>query len=170
MPASIAVYCKRSVALITPVQVFTALQEADFWTLAESRYIPPFRVQQALGDLKIENVGSGGFLEYALSYRPAPLPQCVVRRLALAEGVHDPALDELEGLHHPGIDRIRRHVKQAKDVVTLELSSMPDQQMTALLASEIARWLAEMGDGMIARSDQTWWDLDDLAAYRRILP
>ncbi len=170
MADTIAVYCKRSVVRVTPVEIFTALQAADLWTLAESRYIPPFRVQHALEDLKIESVGAGGFNEFAVSYRPAPLPQCLLRRLPLAAGTSDPALDELQSLHHPGLDRIRRHVRKAKDVVSIELSSMPDQQITALLASEIARWLAEIGDGLIARSDQTWWELDDLGAYRRILP
>lgn len=170
MAASIAVYCKRSVAEVKPVEIFAALQSADLRTLAESRYIPPYRVNDALANLKIESVGGKGFDEYALSYRPAPLPQCVVRRLTLAEGVKDPSLEQLRTVHHPGMDKIRTHVGQAKDVVCIELSPGTSQQITALLASEVARWIAEIGDGLIARSDQTWWELDDLGAYRRILP
>lgn len=169
MAASIAVYCKRSVAEITPEEIVSALRSADFSLLVQGRGLLPFRLDDALDHLKVESVGSKGFDEYAFSYRPAPLPQCTIRRLPLVEGAHDPVLEELRTVHHPGMDKIRRHVDRAKEVVSIELDG-PGQQMTALLASEIARWIADVGDGLIARSDQSWWDLDEQGVYRRILP
>ncbi len=169
MAASLAVYCRHSVAHLTPGEIAGALRSADLWTLARSRYISRFHVEEALVNLRIENVGANQFEEYVLSYRPVPLPQCILRRLTLVEGVHDSAMDELRTVHHPGMDKIRKHIGRSKDVVSIEVSG-PGEQITALLASEIARWIAEFGDGLIARSDQTWWELDDQGAYRRILP
>ena len=169
MAVSIAVYCQRSVAAVTPEEIVSALRSADLSVLARSRGLSPFWLQEALANLKVESVGSEGFDEYALSYRPAPLPQCTIRRLLLVEGAHDPALKELRAVHHPGMDKIREHVDRAKEVVSIEIGGS-GQQMTALLASEIARWMAEIANGLIARSDQSWWDLDEQGVYRRILP
>ncbi len=170
MPPMISVYCKCSVAQTTAQELLAALQAADVSMIAQSRHLWPGLIDDVLTHLRIVRSQSEQSTRWELTYWPTDHPQCVIRCEPLAAGAHDPQLDELRTLHHPGVDKIRQHLSQAVELVTLEFPQDRHAVTTALLASEAARWFAELGDAVIARIDNTWWDLDQLGAYRRILP
>lgn len=170
MAVMISVYGKRSVAPVASEEFLMALRSADMATIAESRHLWPGWIDDALARLRIVRTESEAVTRWEFWYESSSLPQCVVRCVPLPAGAHDVELEELRTLHHPGIDQIRRHLAESVERVTLEFPEDRQQFLTAILASEAARWIAEMGDGIISRADNTWWDLDPLGAYRRILP
>src|SRR5262249_29779410 len=67
MPLRHTVYCKRSVAAVTPEKLLTHLKIPDYWTLGEDYDISEKAVDAAL-PLRIENMDPGRFRLYHLSY------------------------------------------------------------------------------------------------------
>jgi hypothetical protein len=156
------VYCKRSVAGVTPEQLLAGVQSVDLHTIAEGDEIPDEVIVEALGQLRIENVDPSGFRFYRLCYRPAGKRQIDVERWQTAGEVQGVAAEVLEGLEdegHPALGRIRAHLQGTVDIVAASFGSSPGEQMAPVLASEVTRWLAEKYDGIIRAADDTWWEL-----------
>jgi hypothetical protein len=170
MPVMLSVYCKRSVAAVTSEDLLATLRSADVAMIAESRHLWLGLIDDVLTHLQIVRSQSEKSVRWELRYWPGIEPQCVIRCAALLSGARDPHLDQLRTIHHPGVDRIRRHLAESLEWVTFDFPQDRHAVTTALLASEAARWFAELGDAVIARADNSWWDLDQLGAYRRILP
>ncbi len=156
------VYCKRPVADVTPEQLLAGMQVADLHTIAENDDIPDDVIVDALGQLQIENVDQNGFRFYRLCYRPAGRRQIDVERwqtLDEVRGVVAEVLEGLEGDGHAALERIRTHLRQTVDIVDASFGSSPGEEIAPVLASEVARWLAEKFDGIIRAADATWWEL-----------
>jgi hypothetical protein len=156
------VYCKRSVAAVTPEQLLAGVQVADLHTIAENDDIPDDVIVDALGQLRIENVDPIGFRFYRFCYRPAGKRPIDVERWQNAEEVQGVVAEVLASLAddgHPALARIRTHLQQTVDIVDASFGSSPEEQMAPVLASEVARWLAEKFDGIIRAADDTWWEL-----------
>lgn len=170
MAVMISVYCKAPVATATSEELLSAIRSGDVAMIAQSRHLWPGLIDDVLGHLRIVRSESEDATRWQLWYWAGKQPQCTIRCAVLAGGASDPQLEELRGLRHPGVDRIREHLRQSVEVVTLDFPQDRHAVTTALVASEAARWFAEQGDAVIGRADNTWWDLDELGAYRRILP
>ena len=81
------VYCQRSVAGVTPEQLLAGVCEADLFTIAENNDVPDDVIEDALAQLRIENVDPQGFRWYRLCYRPAGVRQIDVERWQTADEV-----------------------------------------------------------------------------------
>ncbi len=156
------VFCKRSVAQVTPEQLLVGTRIADLHTIAENDDVPEDIILSALHQLRMENVDTAGFRFYRLCYRPTGKRQVDVERWQMLDEVRDVVAEVLEGLEadsHPALSRIQTHLSQTIDIVDASFGSSPEEQMAPILASEVTRWLAEKFDGIIRAADDSWWEL-----------
>jgi hypothetical protein len=171
MAARYTVYCKQSVAHVTPEQLLAGVCDADLHTIAEVD-VPEDAIVSALGQLRIENVKPDGFRWYRLCYRPSGLRQIDVERWQTPEEVRGDAAEPLEDMQddgHPAFARICDDLEQAVDIVSASFGSSEGEEMAPVLASEVARWLAEKYDGIIQAADGRWWSLGKSGEYRPLV-
>jgi hypothetical protein len=163
MASRFTVYCKRSVADVTPEELLAGTRIADLHTIAEGDGISDDDViLDALGQLRIENKDPSGFRFYRLCYRPDGQRQIDIDRWQIrgeVEAVIAEVLDDLAAKSHPAVARIQAHLRQTVDIVSASFGSSASEQMAPTLASEVTRWLAENYDGIIRAADHSWWEL-----------
>jgi hypothetical protein len=170
MAARYTVYCKHSIAQVTPEQLLAGVRQADLHTIAEEE-VPKDQILSALRQLRIENVDASGFRFYRLCYRPAGKRQIDVDRWQTAEEVRGVIAEVLDGLKgHPALPRIRAHLEQTVDVASASFGSSPGEEMAPVLASEVTRWLAEKFDGIIRAADNSWWELGRHHEFQPLRP
>lgn len=163
------VYCKQSVSHVTPRELLEGVQIADLYTIAEFNDVPDEVIESALDQLRIENIDANGFRFYRLCYRPEGLRQIDVERCQTQEevrGVVAEVCESLQEKNHPSIDHISSHLKDTMDIVAASFGSSEEEMMAPILASEVARWLAEKFDGLIRAADNSWWQLGAHSEYQ----
>jgi hypothetical protein len=162
MAARYTVYCKRSVAHVTPEQLLAGTRIADLHTIAENDDVPEEDIVLALRSLRMENIDKSGFRFYRLHYRPTSNRQIDIERWQTPEevqGVTAELIEDLEAKRNPALNRIRQHLKETVDIVSASFGSSPGEKMAPVLASEVTRWLAEHFAGIIRAADGSWWEL-----------
>ncbi len=162
MAARYTVYCKRSVADVTPSQLLDGAKFADLHTIAENDDVPDELILDALRQLRIENIDAAGFRFYRHWYRAEGKRQLDIQRWLTLDEVRAAVAEDLEILDvrgHPALRRIRLHLAETIDIVDASFGSMPGERMAPVLASEVTRWLAQHHDGIIRAADDTWWEL-----------
>jgi len=166
---SYTVYCKKSVADVTPEQMLAGVNEADLETLAESYDVPDSAIRSARDGLGIVNVDAEqGFHLYRLVYRPGDVRQIDVQRWLTTEAVRDVLAEVVEDLEvegHALLPRIRTHFEGVVDIVDASFGFSEGEVMAPILASEITRWLAEQYVGIIRAADDSWWTLGTIGQY-----
>jgi hypothetical protein len=113
------------------------------------------------------------FTFYQLIHRPGEVRQIDVERWPSRDEVEvDLAelLEDLEAGAEPLLPRIRPHLEGVVDVVSASFGSAPGEVMAPILASEVARRLAEHFDGIIRAADDGWWQLGAVGEYVRMAP
>ena len=158
MGAHYTVYCKKSVAHVTPQELLKGVTSADLPALARKEGVPEDQVAAVLDVLRAENMKPPGFVVYRLFYRPGGLRQVDVECWESKEDVQavlDEELEELAAEGHPHFKLIRAHLKQCVDVIDASAGAA-DEGMARVLAREAARWLAGHFDGIVRTSDQKW--------------
>jgi hypothetical protein len=168
------VYCTKSAAHVTPEQLLAGVREADLLTIAENDDVPDDVAETAVSNLAITDLQpERPFTFYRLIYRPGPVRQIDVERWSSpdeVEGDIAELLEDLEAGAEPLLPRIRPHLESVVDVVSASFGSAPGEAMAPILASEVARWLAEHFDGIIRAADDTWWQLGTVGEYVSMTP
>ena len=170
MAASYTAYLMRSCADLAPRELLAGTREADLHTIAEDDVSDDAVILDALKQLRIENVKPPGFVFYRLSYRPEGLRQIDVERwptLEATQGAIAELVETLEAARHPLLPRLRPHLEACVDIVDARFGSSRGEAMAPILASEVARWLAEKYNGIIRAADDTWWKLGRYREYER---
>jgi hypothetical protein len=156
------VYCKKSVAHVSPEELLKGVTAVDLPALAKKGGVPDEEFAAALDALRIENMKPGGFVVYRLFFRPHGMRQVDIEcwdRKDDVQAVIDEELEELAAEGHSHFKQIRAHLKQAVDVIDTSCGSAPGEVMARVLAAEVARWLAGRFDGIIRTADDKWWRL-----------
>jgi hypothetical protein len=167
MGAHYTVYCKKSVARVTPDELLKGVTAADLPALTKKEGVPEEQVAAALDVLRIENMKPPGFVVYRLFYRPSGLRQVDVECWESKDDVQavlDEELEELAAEGHPHFKLIRAHLKQCVDVIDTSVGA-PNEAMARVLAREVARWLAGRFDGIVRTADEKWSRLDSQGEF-----
>jgi len=162
MAARYTVYCRKSAANVTAVELLAGTRIADLHTIAEGEGIPEEAIVSALRQLRMENLGSSGFKFYRLCYRPDGNRQVDIERWQTIEEVRtvvEEVLEDLEATSHSVLPRIRSRLAETVDIVDASFGSSESERMAPVLVSEVVRWLAEQFDGIIRAADHSWWEL-----------
>jgi predicted transcriptional regulator len=163
MPASVTVYCRKSVCSVTGRDLQSALAPVDWHTLAECYGIEDEEiVDRALSFLQIE--GENG--DFTLHCRPPGLRQLEITILdrAAAQADINEIISELTGQ----LAIIAQHLERSIAVVTIETGYFQFVEMMPVIAEEVARWLAEIGDGCVLTDDGEWLTVDADSCFVRV--
>lgn len=149
MAAWVSVYCKQRLSGVTAEQVQRALSDADLWTLAEDYDVSDDLVDAALPLLRVERVAPD---HLRVHYRPADQRQVEVWRWT------DPArvAEELEELDLGDRPRLEQALAATVEVVGIELGWGQTTDLGVVLAYEVARLFAAVGDGLVKGDDDAW--------------
>ncbi len=163
-------YCKRTLAHLTPAALAAGIAPADFHTEAEGYEVPEEQVEAALSYLSIEAEGDG-FSRWALRYRPEGMRQVYIWRSDKPQEVAELLNEAREAVHglRKGARTIKRHLAETQEVVSIELGWGQLGDMGIVLAYEVARWLATEGDGLMRDHEDVWWILRR-GVFHRVAP
>lgn len=163
----LTVYCKKSVADLQPQQLDDGLRDrdpaapagVDYDMLAEERDIDEDAVDEALERLEVVRV-SPGPLDVEIRYRKDADARPIVVHLW-----HEPErvaeeLDEAAENREPPEDVIGR-LAGCCEVVGVELGFGQLEDMGIVIAFELARYLAQKGDGVLVDDDDQWYAVED---------
>jgi hypothetical protein len=159
MAAWLTVYCKRSLAHVTAAAIAGALADADLHTRAEGYDLPEEQADAALANLRVEAMDSSDGRFCKVSYRPGQSRPLFVYRWAAKDGVDEELAEALEDLS-PDAELIRPVLAQTVEVAAVELGWNQVEDMGLVLGVEIARYLAEQGEGLLKDQEDDWWLLD----------
>lgn len=160
----LTVYCRKPVSALAPKQLLAGLRDedreapagADYWTLAEHFGIDDEAVvDAALEGLRVRDANATGLGALELCYRPeAGARPIVVHCWTEPERVAE-ELEEAEEGRSPPTGVLPR-LRATKEVVGIELGFSQLEDMGIVLAYELARWLAQRGDGLVVDDDDCW--------------
>jgi hypothetical protein len=168
MSAWVMIYCKRSLADVTPQQVLAGIDDADWWTLPEIYGIEDEAVvDAALKHLRIKAFPDDepGKHLWELHYRPnrpRGVRQVQIERYSDPSLVAEEVQEERRALSRarkPDAKLIREHLAKVRETVGIELGWDQLDTMAAVLAYEVATWLARVGSGLINDHNDHWWRL-----------
>ena len=146
MPSWISIYCRRSIASITAAQLLdgirgrdaAALAGIDYDTLAEDYDLDEDAVDAALAALVVTRDGD----TFAVSYGPArPI---FVRRWKDATVHVEESIER-----RPPSTALAARLRSAVEAIGIELGASQLTEFGVVLGYEIARYLAQKGDGVI---------------------
>ncbi len=174
MPAWIHVYCARTLEQFTAAELVSELERADLSLAAEVYGITDEAlVRAAEAHLRLELVACGATATFDLYYQPpASRPLSIHRCTALAEiqELVDEEVNEwLADAAGPGADQVRAHLARVREVVSIELGFSQLKDMGIVIADEVARWIAMIGDGYIKDVDDVWLAIDEWN-WKRLYP
>ncbi|MDP1918001.1 MAG: hypothetical protein Q8L14_17285 [Myxococcales bacterium] len=149
----LTVYCRKPISGLTPEQLTAGITgrdpEAgagdDYLTLAEGYDVDEALVKPALRALAISK-------DLELSYGEA---RPVVMHVWSSA---DRVAEELHEMHEVRAPPVSLHARLAetKEIVGLELGFSQLESMGIVLAFELARYLAQKGDGVLVDDDDRW--------------
>ncbi len=174
MPARVTVYCRRSVAHLTPRAMRAELDSADLMTLAEALDLPEGEeaaVKAIRPHLRVE--GEGGPFDYAeVHWRPSGRPIQIERVTApnRVRGDVDEVLEELSGLEATGARRVCEHLRGVREVVYFEMGIGDSLHLGATLTEVLAFFVADAGDGLCDFYRRDWASPADRATNIFVWP
>lgn len=163
MPYWITVYCRTPVSSLTPAELLAGIRDedpsapagVDYWTLAEGFGIEDEEVVDAALDVLRVRPEQARGLDCEVCYRPeADARPIVVHCWREPERVAE-EIQEAEENRSPPPEALPR-LRASREVVGLELGFSQLEDMGIVIAYELARWLAQKGDGLVADDDDQW--------------
>ncbi len=157
----ITIYCRKSVANVSAAQLLAGIRDrdpeasagVDYLTLAEDYEVAEELVKPALDALRVE-AQSAEPLDFEVAYREPGLRPIVVHHWAEPERVKE-ELEEAKDVR--SVPRsLAKRLAETKEIVALELGFPMLEDMGVVFAYEIARYLAQKGDGLIVDDDDRW--------------
>lgn len=155
MPLRHNIYCKRSVAAVTPERLLKSLEILDFWTLGEEYDISEKAVQAAL-PLRIKNMDLGKFRLYHLTYGEPGTRPIEIDRWETEDqlrGDVDETIDNLTMQDEARVKKITDLLRNSVDSVSVSFGIDPP---AAMFAWEVVRFFASEFDGIVHADDGEW--------------
>jgi hypothetical protein len=172
MSEAITVFGKRSLAGVIPDEVRAGVDEADWWTLAEGYGIDDEDlVNAALDHFRIERLRTRLGEVYHVYYRPRGRRQIDLWRWTSPEEIAEEvagARKKLKRSRKPALRRLGDQLARVGEVISLGLGWDQLDGMAVVLAYEIARWLAHVGDGCVRDHEGQWWALTRRGVYSQV--
>jgi len=138
-----------------------AITRSNFHTLCAQYGLDPAMIHPALAHLTVKFFKRGLSPYFLLYYQPEDKPPLVVH--CISEGNKEKIMQE----RLPGLDKmlLREELGQTRQIFSIHLSEDQVRDMGLLLAYEVARWAAELGDGVMRGLDGVWYRLNRHSAF-----
>jgi len=160
MPLRHTVYCKRSIAAVTPEKLLKHLEIHDFWTLGEDYNISEEAVDVSL-PLRIKNARPGKFCLYHITYGKADTRPIEIDRWDTEDQCRaavDETIDNLTIEDKSQFKRVSDFLRASVDSVSVSFGIDPP---AAMFAWEVVRCFASEFDGIINADDGEWLKIGD---------
>jgi len=172
MPARATVYCARTLKHLTHSMLWTWLQDADWWTLAEVWDIEDEAVvDAALIYLRLEPKTEEALGGFEIYYRPQELRQVQGHFAGSLAEARKWAKEAQEGLKgradrsDAGFRQVCAHLERVQEVASIEFSIQPWSDlgwpMGEVIAYQAGRWIAMNGDGYLEDHGGERWTYDN---------
>jgi hypothetical protein len=163
----LTVYCRKRVESPDPAEIAAGLRGEDpggragldYLGLAAEHGIDEAKAKAAIAALSVFPIDEGPFdLEVRYSNEPEARP-IFVHGWSGTERVAEEIREAVENREPPKSTLAR--VKAAKQVIGIELGYSQLRDMGLVIAIELARWLAQKGDGVFVDDDGEWFAVVD---------
>jgi hypothetical protein len=164
MPARINVYCRKSVAHLTPEMFRHELSMADLFTLAECLHLPEGEeaaVKAMRPHLRVE--GEAPFVYAEVHCKPEGRPIQISRRVDV-EGELIETIENLPLSETPGAQQVKEQLRLTKEIVHFEMGISDSNHLGAVLAEVLAFFIAEQGEGLVWFYHRDWASPTDRGA------
>ena len=167
MPWWLTVYCRSSVGELDAQQLADGLRNrdprapagVDYLALGEEYELDEAEVSAALEHLVVEAAGDKP-LDVEIRYRPEPDARPIIVHLwDQPDRIADEVEEAIDGRDPP--EGAGPYLSACREVVGLELGFGQLEDMGLVLACELARYLAQKGDGVIVDDENEWYAVDD---------
>jgi hypothetical protein len=163
----LTVYCRNSVATLDAQQLADGLRDrdpqaragVDYRSLAEEHELAEDELNEALEQLSVVAV-SPKPLDLEIRYRRDPQSRPIVVHLWTDPARVAEEIDEAGESREPP-DSVLPYLSACREVVGIELGFGQLQDMGLVLASELARYLAQKGDGVFVDDEHEWYVVAD---------
>ena len=161
----IMVFAKTKLGQIKPEDVIAAVTESNTYTLCEQYGLDPTLIQPALEQIEVAVSVGGQQPLLALRYGPKQHPPVVVTAWDVV--VETGSQLQAEMIKDCDSPVIARNLEETSFIYCVELVASQLGDMGLLLAYELARWIAQRGEGLVLGLDRTWYRLN---AYQAFIP
>ena len=166
MPARVLVFCRKSVAGLTPAMLVDELRNADLMTLAECLDLPggeSAAVKAMWKYFRLEEDDprdiDGIELHWHKQHRPIQ-----VRRGPPIPGELEELREGLDKLKSKGAKRVRKHLEETVEVIEFEMGIPGSLDLAATISEVLAFFVAERGDGIVLFYNREFAAPDDRGA------
>ena len=161
MPGQIIICCQKAIDRTDEKAILAAITRSNFHTLCDQYGLDHELVAPAISNLRV-SLFNGKLSPYLLvHYQPKGKPPLIVHCLSELDGVGW-FLDLLDGIEEVSL---REALRKTHVVISIPLSSSQILDMGLLLAYEVARWVAELGNGFVQGLDGGWYRLNQYGAF-----
>jgi hypothetical protein len=138
--------------------LLAAITSANYHTLCMQYGLDPALIQPAQKHLSLEMADQSAVPYFLVRYQPPHQPPLVVTRWdTLTPAGRGRLFDFVD---HPVFAEIRDRLISTRELVTVELVESQLADLGLVLAYEIARWAAGLGEGLVYGLDGTWYRLN----------
>lgn len=168
----VTIFCKKSLPQIDTTELLSKITTADFTTLAEGNEMDEDLVDKQIETLRFEPSFSPDFFMSDIHYgeedsrRPLILhhwsePEDIAEVLEEKEEWLDKQTPETA-------TAIKEHFQEVVEIIAIELGFGQLEDAGILIADEIARYLAVVGDGIIEDGDNYWSTFGEYDAFEAL--
>ncbi len=144
-------------------EVVAAITQSNYHTLCEQYGLNTGLVETGMMALEVAAVRRSLAPFFALYYLPNRQQPIIVNEWDIREPAGEEWLESL--LIEAPSREVEKHLRCARFIVAIELSSTQLEDLGGLLAYELARWAVERGHGLIRGLDGVWYRLNDHKAF-----
>ncbi len=159
----ILVFNQQRVSDIDPDRLFNALARSNFNTLCKQYELDMGLIDLAREHLAISSAPGSTALCLLLRYLPEGQPLVGVYRWQTGSDTGRKILSR--AVKNAFSEEIRGKLQTAIQIFGIELSPTQVRDMGLLLGYELARWLADQGQGIIQGVDGLWYRLNRYLAF-----
>lgn len=163
MSYRILIVNQRVLGRFSPEELLVHLRAVHYPTLCRQYGLDSALINPALSHLAVEGSENEHVPYFLVRYLPETQPPLVVNLVNWPD--IRPGLTDADQTGLPV--SVRSHLKQAQEVYALTLRTAQLHDLGLLLAYEIARWLAQRGEGLVWGLDGSWYRLN---AYQAFIP
>ena len=163
MRFQILVYNQRSLGNIDSDALVAAITHSNFHTLCDQYGLSYEQIEP--GELKLEVLAVRRSIApfFALHYKPSRNTPIIVNEWNLNVPAKRKLLENLP--QNTPSQEVKKHLQCTRFVVSIALDSTQLEDLGRLLAYELARWAAKVGQGLVWGLDGKWYRLNVHQAF-----
>jgi hypothetical protein len=168
MTYRIMIFNQNPLGQFSGESLLAAITTANYHSLCTQYGLDPGLIQPALAHLTLEMAGGSAAPYFLVRYQPQHQPPLVVTRWDVTTSEGRQHLVSFANI--PVSADMRDRQMSTRELMTVELVEAQLTDLGLLLAYEIARWAAGLGEGIVYGLDGNWYRLNVHHAFIPLEP